>query len=50
MPEPLARLLALKWKDCRDVTATVHKNKIVTLADLDRKIGENTSKPLCVLE
>nr|XP_022906130.1 piggyBac transposable element-derived protein 4-like [Onthophagus taurus] len=46
------KLLALKWKDRRDVTMlfTMHENQIVTLPKLDRKSGDNIKKPLCVLD
>lgn len=46
------KLLALKWKDRRDVTmlSTMHENQIVTLPKLDRITGDNIKKPLCVLD
>ncbi|XP_050314831.1 piggyBac transposable element-derived protein 4-like [Anthonomus grandis grandis] len=45
-------LLALKWKDRRDVVmlTTMHENKIVTLPQIDRSTNENKKKPLCVIQ
>lgn len=44
-------ILALKWKDRRDVTmlTTFHENKLITLPKIDRVTKKNKKKPLCVL-
>lgn len=46
------KLLALKWKDRRDVymLTTMHENEIITLPKLDRITNENKKKPLCVID
>lgn len=45
------KLLALKWKDRRDVymLTTMHENEIITLPKVDRITKENKKKPLCVV-
>lgn len=47
-----ANLLALKWKDRRDVVmlTTFHENEVITLEKIDRVTQELQKKPLCVID
>lgn len=49
--ESTDKLLAVHWKNCRDVymLTTMHKDKIIDTKRIDRATGEKYLKPKCVI-